>query len=138
MRQNSFNTETILHLTTAVAKEKNNSTASPQNTPIINSIFSFSGGYKLHSVQHGPNFLGFCLDSEASRSVIGTNQERSYRQLTSYTANTHKPETIFRFENTLSESKGIITLRLPLPDGQVIYFNADIVDADIPFFLDSM
>lgn len=42
---------------------------------------------------------------------------------------------IFKFDSVLARSKRITTLPLPLPDGQVLHFKADIINGDIPLLL---
>lgn len=76
-------------------------------------------------------FVGYCLDSGASRSTIDANQERSYRQITAHSAEIDKSRTIYRFGSSLSQSKGITKLRMLLPDGRVLFFYVDIMADDI-------
>lgn len=80
-------------------------------------------------------FWGFCLDTGASRSVIGSSQEKAYRTLTSHTPQTHDSTTVCRFGSSIKRSEGMTTLRMPLPDGQALLFGADVVDGDIPLLL---
>lgn len=79
--------------------------------------------------------MGYCLDTGSSRSGIEIGQERSYRMVTSHNTVVDNSETIYRFGSSLSRSKSITRLRMPLPDGQVLHFNADIIDDDIPLLL---
>lgn len=82
----------------------------------------------------GTKFWESFLDSGALRSVIGAAQEKAYRELTSHHSHRHNSATIFWFGTKPSTSKKHL-IRLPLPDGQVIHFYADIIDGNIPLLL---
>lgn len=81
------------------------------------------------------NFYGYCLDSGASHSVIGELQGRAHRKLTSHPAQIRLSKTVYRFASSTARSKGITNLRLPLPDGQVLNFYADIIESCNHLFL---
>lgn len=80
-------------------------------------------------------FMDYCSDSGASRSVIGSNEESSYMVLTSHPPNLLDFTTVYKFGPTFATSSGITQLQMPLPDVQVLYFSANIIEGDIPLLV---
>lgn len=108
----------------------------PTTTTVCSKNYLCSGKTlpKILAFRKSDNFYGFCLDLGASQTVIGKHK-REYRQLTAHPTQTKTSSTLFKFGSNLSKSNGITMLRLSLPDGQVIYFKADIVNDDTPLLL---
>lgn len=64
---------------------------------------------------------------------MGQQQFFAYKNETSHSA-IFASATVIRFESTLSRRNGLTALRLLLPDKQLIYFQAEIMDGNIPLF----
>lgn len=80
-------------------------------------------------------FWVYFLDSEAAWSVVKTAWTTTFREITSHTS---KLRTVQRFiEADLSEmrSKGLVPIHMSLLDWQLLYFSADMMEANIPLLV---
>lgn len=93
-------------------------------------IFNPKPDFQQYTGRYIDQFMVF-LDSGAASSITGKTQERAYRSVVSDHQRLRKSSTIFRFGSTLSRRKERTTIRIPLPDGQTLHFNAGIIDRDI-------
>lgn len=75
--------------------------------------------------------MGYCLDSGTARSVIRTTPNYGIPTYTSHPTQILNTSTLYSFSSSLMQGKGLMTVRMPLADGHVIYFWADIVDGNI-------
>lgn len=80
-------------------------------------------------------FLGFCIDTGAAKSVIGSSQISAYHSLTKYVGKIIASTTTYKFGSSLTKIIGTTTIRLPLPYGQFLQFRVDIVNNDVPLLL---
>lgn len=62
--------------------------------------------------------------------MIGTTEEKAYRDITSHSTKNLRSLTVFRFESSLKPRKGLNTLRMPLHDRKVLYLKVDVVEWD--------
>lgn len=83
----------------------------------------------------GDSFIGGCLDTGASKCVIGRNQARLYCQASRVPYKPSPSSTRFRFGNGVQKSLGTIPVRVPTPIGSVLFRNIDVVAADVPLLL---
>lgn len=81
-------------------------------------------------------FTGACLDTGASRSVIGHGQGSAYARLTKTPIKpTNNYPSQFMFGGTVTPTLGTVDVRVPI--GPTLFANLiiDIVEVDIPFLL---
>lgn len=86
-------------------------------------------------MQHSKNFYGFCLYSSAFDTATNQKQLLAYNNFKSHPAKTSTSSTVFRFGSTISKSNEITALQLPLRNNQVLCFQADIINSNIPLLL---
>lgn len=75
--------------------------------------------------------MGLCLDSGGERSVYGCHQAVAFCRNISIDLNLKPAPVRFRFGKGADLSPGKLGLRIPLPNGTVLLFHADVVKADI-------
>lgn len=97
----------------------------PQKVPVLSSS---TRGAKA-------GFLGYCLDSGASRSVVG---EQQYRQL--YISTKHQlqlktSDTLFKFGNTTFPSLRKFTTRLKVSGERYLEMEIEAVSGDFPLLI---
>lgn len=83
----------------------------------------------------GNRFLGGCIDSGASKCVVGRHQAQLYCAAARIPFKLSPSNTIFRFGNGKQRSLGKIPVRIPTPIGTTLFRNVDVVAADVPLLL---
>lgn len=82
-----------------------------------------------------PDFLGACLDTGATTSVIGYPQAKLFCTSSGQSIANCRIGRVFRFGKGSQASIGTVHIRIPTPDGAFIPLTVDVVKADIPFLL---
>lgn len=81
-------------------------------------------------------FEGACLDTGATRTVVGRPQADAYSRLNRGTASISAGAPAnFLFGGVASPSLGTIDIRVPLGDGHYTTLAVDVVEIDVPFLL---
>lgn len=78
---------------------------------------------------------GACLDAGAQRIVIGERQARAYCKYVGCKFKLQASRTVFRFGVDRQKSLGILSIRVPVPDGSMMVLNVDVVPVDVPFLI---
>lgn len=81
------------------------------------------------------NLYGFCIDSRAIRSVTGANQEKFYRELTTFPSRVVVSTTKYRFRTSLAKGRGLMNLRFPLLNRLILDFRAELPDEVVPLLV---
>lgn len=80
-------------------------------------------------------FMGYCLDSGAARSVVGKYQFQALCNRKDYKLKLKPSETTFRFGRTTFNSLGMCNTRLKVDQTQYIEFCVEVVNGDFPLFV---
>lgn len=80
--------------------------------------------------------MGACLDTGATRTVIGRGQALAYARMTGNPLTLRRTKTTnFLFGGVLTPSLGLITIRVPISGDHYALLRVDVVALDIPFLL---
>ena len=79
-------------------------------------------------------FEGACLDTGATRTIIGLSQAIALRRALAHRLEVRPSTVRVRFGSGASHSRGIITIPVQLGT-RTIFVNADIVDNDVPLLI---
>ena len=77
-------------------------------------------------------FDGICIDNGAQRSVAGIVQTYAYTKATNHEWNPCKTNRYFRFGETVYQSLGEITIRIPVPNNVILQKTVDVISSDVP------
>lgn len=77
-------------------------------------------------------FEGACIDSGAELSFIGLQQDKAYAKATGRNINPSRFPLTFTFGDGESTRKGVINIRIPLPNDRHIAIDVHTVEENIP------
>lgn len=81
------------------------------------------------------NFHGYCIDSGASRTLVGKQQFDAYCKDLQVEVDIQPSPHTFRFGSGVHQSIGSFMARLPLPNSSFLTFKTYIVPIDVPFLI---
>ena len=86
--------------------------------------------HSLHS-----EFKGAVIDTGASRSCIKLKQANAYAIGKGQVQFIRPSSFSFKFGDVIHKSRGIITIKLPTPEGTGISFECDVLSANVPLLV---
>lgn len=113
--------------------------------PILFSSASSTAIMSLMSMSHDPQranklytsapFQGACVDSGAEVSIIAADQAKAYQIIMGSIIRLIPSPLWFKCFDYIFKSDGVTNVRVPVPDGRYISFQAHIVKADISMLI---
>lgn len=82
-----------------------------------------------------PKFKGAVVDTGAERSCVGLPQAKSYCSMIRKDQELNPTKCVFRFGDSMFESKGTRTIKIPTSGKQPLVFRCDVVQVDVPLLL---
>lgn len=82
------------------------------------------------------DFMGACLDTGATRTVIGRRQAEAYARLTGRPLSLRRDKpTSFLFGGVRTPSQGKVSIRVPISTELYALLHVDVVDIDVPLLV---
>lgn len=112
---------------------ENNASHSSTSSPAV--VLNFHIRDSRLQLYPGTHFLGFCIDTGASRNVVGLAQHRAYCKIYRADPTLQHSHFKFTFSTATYATCGVFGACLPVSVSVVLHFLTWIVREDVPFLL---